>query len=75
MNKELKESYNKKTKVDRRHGSHVWFNKNCEMLRRECMSIKNALSISSTTDETHLLYLEHIREYKKQEDLHKGILL
>ena len=41
MYKETKEHYNRKTKVDRRHGSHVWFNKNCEMLRRKCMSIKN----------------------------------
>ena len=64
MYKEIKESYNKKTNVDRRHGSHVWFNQNCDMLRRECMSIKNSLSISSTHDETHLLYMEHIREYK-----------
>ena len=30
MYNEIKESYNKKTKVDRRHGSHVWFNKHCE---------------------------------------------
>ena len=34
MYKETKERYNRKTKVDRRYGSHVWFNKNCEMLRR-----------------------------------------
>ena len=78
MYKENKESDNKKTKVDRRHGSHVWFHKNCEMLQRECMSIKNSLSISGTPDETHLLYLEHIREFttnciKNQEDIHKGI--
>ena len=26
MYKEIKERYNRKTKVDRRHGSHVWFN-------------------------------------------------
>ena len=32
MYKELKECYNRNT-VDR-HGSHVLFNKNCEMLRR-----------------------------------------
>ena len=61
----IKKHYNRKIKVDRRHGSHVWFNKNCEMLRRKCMSIKNSLSIKNTPDETHLLYLEHIREYKK----------
>ena len=65
MYKETKERYTRKTKVDKKHGSHVWFNKNCEMLRRNCMSIKNSLSIKSTPYETHLLYLEHIREYKK----------
>ena len=32
MYKEIKERYNRKTKVDRRHGSHVWINKKCEML-------------------------------------------
>ena len=39
MYKEIMESYNKKSKVDRRHGSRVWFDKRCEMLRREFMSI------------------------------------
>ena len=64
MYKETKERYNRKTKVDRRHGSHVWFNKNCEMLLKNA-SIKNSLSIKSTPDKTHLLYLKHIHEYKK----------
>ena len=62
MYKETKERYKRKTEVDRRHGSHVWFNKKCEMLRRKCMSIKNSWSIKSTPDETHLIYLKHIRE-------------
>ena len=32
MYKEIKEGYNRKTKVYRRHDSHVWLNKNCERL-------------------------------------------
>ena len=52
MYKQIKEGYNRKTKVDRRHGSPVWFNNNCEMLRRKCMSITNSISISSTPYET-----------------------
>ena len=38
MYKEIKEGYNRKNKVDRRHGSHVWINKNCKMIHRKCIS-------------------------------------
>ena len=65
MYTETKERYNRKTKVDRRHGSHVWFNKNCEMLRRKCMSIKNSLSIKNTPDE-HTCHTWNIFENTKQ---------
>ena len=32
MYKEVKQSNNSKTKLDRRRGSHSWFNKDCELL-------------------------------------------
>ena len=44
----------------RRHGKKVWFNRECELLRKECMTIKNSLNHVCNTQ--YQLVHEHVKQ-------------
>ena len=46
----------------RRHGKKVWFNRECELLRKECMTIKN--SLKHVYNPQYQLFHEHVKQYK-----------
>ena len=46
----------------RRHGKKVWFNRECELLRKECMTIKN--SLKHVYNLQYQLFHEHVKQYK-----------
>ena len=50
MYKEMK--YNPKhfVRKRRRHGKQVWYNDECEVLRKKCMFKKNSLGPDNTSD-------------------------
>ena len=47
----------------RRHGKKVWFNRECELLRKDCMTIKN--SLKHVCNPQYQLFHEHVKQYKK----------
>ena len=47
----------------RRHGKKVWFNRECELLRKEYMTIKNYLK--HVCKLPYQLFHEHVKQYKK----------
>ena len=72
MYKEIKQSNNSKTKLDRRRGSHLWFNKDCELLLKMHV-YKNSLSIELKTVliKKHQ-YTEHTRTYNLYQKLRRS---
>ena len=64
--KEYKCSTNDHKQHSRRHGKNTWFNKDCEMMRKKCMLIKNSLRRHKSVSETqYQSFHEHVKEYKK----------
>ena len=43
----------------------TWFNNECEMLRKQYMSIKNSLKPENTSDQQYQIFHEHGKMYKK----------
>ena len=59
------EKPNKFIKKTRRHGRQSWYNNECDVLRKKCMSMKKSLNVECPSG-THLhLFHEHVRKYKK----------
>ena len=46
----------------RRHGKKVWFNRECELLLKDCMTIKN--SLKHVCNPQYQLFHEHVKQYK-----------
>ena len=46
----------------RQHGKKVWFNRECELLRKKCMTIKN--SLKHVCNPQYQLFHEHVKQYK-----------
>ena len=46
----------------RRHGKKTWFNSECEIVRKECMTIKNYFRNGYPQ---YQLFPEHVKHYKK----------
>ena len=49
----------------RRHGKQVWYNKDCEVSRKECMLLKNSLMHDNTTHIQHQEFHKKGQSYKK----------
>ena len=48
----------------RRHGKRVWCNRECELLCKECMTIKNSLKY--VCNPHYQLFPEHVKQYKQK---------
>ena len=65
MYKENKQSNNSKTKLDRRRGSHSWFNKDCELLLKIHCLLKTVLIKKHQ-------YTEHTWKYNLYQKLRRS---
>ena len=65
MCKEIKHGGKQNVKNTRRHGKHTWFNDECEISRKKCMSLKNPLKLNNTSEQQHQLFHDHVKRYKK----------
>ncbi len=63
MYKEIKPR--KFVKKSRRHGRNVWFNNECEILRKKYMCLKDSLNMGNVTLEQHQEFETHFKTYKK----------
>ena len=43
----------------------LWFNNECEMIRKQYMSLKNSLKPVNTSDQQYQIFHEHGKMYKK----------
>ena len=43
----------------------IWFNDECEILRKKCLLIKNSLGYDNTSDAQYQSFQEHVQQYKK----------
>ena len=55
--------YGEYTNNSRNVKENVWFNSECELLRKQFMTIKNYLK--HVCDPSHQLFHEHVKQYKK----------
>ena len=63
--KEIEKKSSKFVKKTRRHGRKSWYNNECDVLRKKCMSMKNSLKNEHASGTHEQLFHEHIRKYKK----------
>ena len=64
MYKEIERQKNRFVKKTRQHGRKTWFSNECEVLRNECMDMKNFLTHEPSFD-SYELYHIHVKKYKK----------
>ena len=65
MYKERKYIPKHNVRKHRRHGKQMWYNDECEVLRKKMYAIKNSLGPDNTSDKQYQEYAEQINIYKK----------
>ena len=63
MYKEIEKKNNISAKKSRQHGRKTWFSNECDVLRKECMSMKNFLTYEHSLDSSELYHI-HVKNIK-----------
>ena len=72
MYKEIEKKNNTSAKKTRQQCRKTWFSNKCEVLRKECMAMKNFLTHEHSLN-SYELYHIHVEKYKKCANKTKNI--